>query len=68
MGVKPAADLQQTALRSADAVASLIEKLDLPSHLSAYKLTAEQLEWAIQPMADGPYPLDDLRGIFRAAQ
>jgi 3-oxoacid CoA-transferase len=45
----------------------LIASLGLPQHLRAFNLTDEQLEWALQPMADGPYPLEDLRAILRAA-
>jgi maleylacetate reductase len=52
---------------AADAMYSLIRKLGLPQHLSAYRLTDDQLRSAAEPLAGERYPLDDLLAIYRAA-
>src|SRR5205823_1413470 len=52
--------IEQGASRAADAVAQLIERLDLPRHLGAYGLSESDLEAAAQPVASAEYPLEDL--------
>jgi maleylacetate reductase len=56
------------AVSAADAVAELIELLDLPRHLATYGLSEADLEEAARPVASEAYPLEDLIGIYRAAQ
>jgi alcohol dehydrogenase class IV len=53
---------------AADAVADLIHALGLPEHLASYHLSEEDLEIAAQAVASEQYPLEDLVGIYRAAQ
>jgi alcohol dehydrogenase class IV len=53
---------------AADAVADLIQRLGLPHHLAAYGLSEADLEAAARGVASNEYPLDDLIGIYRAAQ
>jgi maleylacetate reductase len=52
---------------AADAVADLITRLGLPTHLSAYGLSDDDLREAAAPVASDAYPLEDLVGIYRAA-
>lgn len=59
--------LDQAALRAADAVSSLVERLGLPQHLSGYGLNEDDLVAAARPVASTAYPLEDLVGIYRAA-
>ncbi|HEX6511260.1 MAG TPA: iron-containing alcohol dehydrogenase [Chloroflexota bacterium] len=68
MGVdRPGASAQELASAAADAVYRLVARLGLPQHLSAYKLTNDQLREAGRPLAGERYPLDDLVAIYRAA-
>jgi alcohol dehydrogenase class IV len=60
--------LDTTGQCAADAVADLIERLGLPRHLAAYGLSDADLEAAARPVASDEYPLEDLIGIYRAAQ
>jgi alcohol dehydrogenase class IV len=60
--------LELAAQRAADAVADLIASLGLPHHLAAYGLSEDDLRAAAQPVASQDYPLEDLIGIYRAAQ
>jgi alcohol dehydrogenase len=57
----------RAAARAADAVASLIERLELPHHLSAYALSQSDLEAAARPVGSPEYPFEDLVAIYRAA-
>ncbi|HLZ29845.1 MAG TPA: iron-containing alcohol dehydrogenase [Chloroflexota bacterium] len=59
--------LEQAAARAADAVADLIRRLDLPTHLAAYGLSHADLESAARPVASDTLPFEDLVGIYRAA-
>ncbi|MCA1648309.1 MAG: iron-containing alcohol dehydrogenase [Chloroflexi bacterium] len=58
----------QAAARAAEAVADLIERLDLPRHLSTYGLSTADVEAAARPVASAAYPFDDLVGIYQAAR
>jgi alcohol dehydrogenase class IV len=60
--------LDVAALCAADAVAGLIRGLDLPDHLAPYGLSEADLEAAARPVASDQYPMEDLVGIYRAAQ
>jgi alcohol dehydrogenase class IV len=51
----------------AGAIADLISRLGLPEHLSEWKLTEQDLEEAVAPLAGKPWPAEELRGILRAA-
>jgi alcohol dehydrogenase len=57
----------QAAAHAADAVARLIARLELPNHLSAYRLDESDREAAARPVASAEYPFEDLLGIYRAA-
>lgn len=59
--------LEQAALQASDAVADLIVRLDLPTHLAAYGLTHGDLESAARPVASDALPYEDLLGIYQAA-
>jgi alcohol dehydrogenase len=59
--------VDQAARYAADAVAELIDRLDLPHHLSAYGLSEADLEAAARPVASAALPFEDLVGIYRAA-
>jgi alcohol dehydrogenase class IV len=59
--------IEQAAARASDAVADLIRRLDLPTHLSAYGLTQPDLEAAARPVASAAFPFEDLVGIYQAA-
>lgn len=59
--------LEQAAGSAADAVASLIEDLDLPRHLGAYGLSQADLEAAARPVASAAFPFEDLVDLYRAA-
>ena len=56
------------APNAADGVASLIEELDLPRHLSHWKLTGDQLRQAALPLVSPEISEAELMGILRAAQ
>jgi maleylacetate reductase len=51
----------------ADAIASLVERLGLPRHLSAFGIGERDLREAARPLAGKPLPEDDLVGILRAS-
>jgi maleylacetate reductase len=53
---------------AAGGVAALIERLDLPRHLSHWKLTEEQLQQAALPLVSPEISEAELMGILRAAQ
>jgi alcohol dehydrogenase class IV len=59
--------VEQAARFAADAVAELIERLDLPRHLGAFGLSTADLEAAARPVASATQPFEDLVGIYRAA-
>ena len=59
--------IEQAAAYAADAVAELIERLDLPRHLSAYGLGTADFQAAARPVASAAFPLEDLVGIYTAA-
>lgn len=59
--------VEQAARCAADAVAELIDRLDLPHRLSAYSLSEADLEAAARPLASAALPFEDLVGIYRAA-
>jgi len=59
--------VEQAARYAADAVAELIDRLDLPHHLSAYGLSQADLEAAARPVASAALPFEDLVGIYVAA-
>jgi alcohol dehydrogenase len=59
--------VQEAAACAADAVADLIQRLDLPHHLEPYGLSEEDLEAAARPVATEVMPVEDLVGIYRAA-
>ena len=59
--------VEQAARCAADAVAELIDRLDLPHHLAAYGLNEADLEAAARPVASSALPVEDLVGIYRAA-
>jgi alcohol dehydrogenase len=59
--------LERAAAAASDAVANLIERLDLPHHLAPYGLTEADLEAAARPVATDALPFADLVGIYRAA-
>jgi alcohol dehydrogenase len=59
--------IEQAAGSAADAVAELIERLDLPRHLGAFGLDAADMEAAARPVASAAVPFEDLLGIYRAA-
>ncbi len=68
MGIeRRGASAEELACAAADAVYGLIRKLGLPQHLSAYRLSDDQLRAAAQPLAGDGRPLDDLVSIYRAA-
>jgi alcohol dehydrogenase class IV len=68
MGVaRSGASDEQLALAAADAVQNLIRRLELPRHLTAYKLSDADLKAAAEPVTSEQYPLDDLLAIYRAA-
>jgi alcohol dehydrogenase class IV len=52
---------------AAAAVAGLVARLDLPRHLSAWKLSDAELAEAVRPVATDEHPADDLLRILRAA-
>jgi alcohol dehydrogenase len=52
---------------AADAVAELIQRLDLPHHLAAYRLGPADLEAAARPVASAAFPLEELVAIYTAA-
>jgi alcohol dehydrogenase class IV len=58
---------EQAAACAADAVAELIESLELPHHLSAYHLSEADLEAAARPVASAALPFADLVDIYKAA-
>jgi hypothetical protein len=57
----------QAAAVAADAVADLIRRLGLPTHLAAYGLTQADVESAARPVASEAFPFEDLVGIYHAA-
>jgi maleylacetate reductase len=59
--------VEQSAACAADAVADLIRRLGLPTHLSEYGLSEADLDSAARPVATDALPLEDLVGIYRAA-
>ncbi len=59
--------IQKAAECAAEAVAELIQRLDLPRHLAAYGLTAADLEAAARPVASAGLPFEDLVAIYTAA-
>ena len=59
--------VDQAGRCAADAVANLIDRLDLPHHLSAYGLSQADLETAARPVASAAFPFEDLVGIYKAA-
>lgn len=59
--------VQQAAGCGADAVAELIQRLDLPRHLGPYALSSADLEAAARPVASATLPFEDLVGIYTAA-
>jgi alcohol dehydrogenase class IV len=59
--------IEQAARCAAQAVAELIERLDLPRHLGTYGLSRADLEAAARPVASAEFPFDDLVGIYTAA-
>jgi maleylacetate reductase len=52
---------------AADGVAELIAKLELPRHLSQWKLSDEQLREAARPLVSAEHGESELLGILRAA-
>lgn len=52
---------------AAGAVAELVAQLELPRHLSAWKLTEEDLAAAVHPVASAEHPEAELLAILRAA-
>jgi alcohol dehydrogenase class IV len=50
-----------------EGVSRLIEQLDLPRHLAAYKLSDADLREAVRPVATAERSEEDLLGILRAA-
>jgi maleylacetate reductase len=59
--------LERAAACASDAVADLIGRLDLPTHLAAYGLCQADLEAAARPVASDAFPFEDLVGIYQAA-
>jgi alcohol dehydrogenase class IV len=59
--------IEQAAACASEAVADVIQRLDLPHHLGAYNLSESDLESAAQPLASQDLPLADLVGIYHAA-
>jgi len=58
---------EHAAACASDAVADLIQRLDLPHRLSAYGLSQADLEAATRPVASEMFPFADLVGIYNAA-
>jgi alcohol dehydrogenase class IV len=52
---------------AATAVGDLVGALGLPRHLSAWHLSAEDLEEAVRPVASADHPAEELLAILRAA-
>ncbi|MDE3076525.1 MAG: iron-containing alcohol dehydrogenase [Chloroflexota bacterium] len=59
---------EELACAAAEAVEALVRRLGLPQHLSAYQLTEDQLRAAAQPLVSPGRSLEDLMGIYRAAE
>ncbi|HET6320332.1 MAG TPA: iron-containing alcohol dehydrogenase, partial [Chloroflexota bacterium] len=59
--------VDRAAACAADAVASLITRLGLPTRLADYGLNEHDLEAAARPVASDEYPFQDLLAIYQAA-
>jgi hypothetical protein len=55
------------AHEAAEGVADLVARLDLPRHLSQWKLGEADLVEAARPVVSAEHSLEDLLGILRAA-
>jgi alcohol dehydrogenase class IV len=51
----------------AGAIADLVARLGLPQHLSEWKLTEQDLQEAVAPLAGKPWSAEELLSIMRAA-